>query len=256
MNFFKKEIYLTVITNEKRRYMEEKRLLIIRGWRSKKEHWKKVIEKLENNGFEVISPDPPGFTERLPLKKPWKVDDYKDWFLNYTSKKGWEEFDVLGHSFGGAVAVKLAKSEPKKVKRLILVAPALFGTKSPKTVIFYIIAKLIQPFFCLPIFRKKSAKIKKKLSLLGIKEYYFEKGVMGKTLRNLSKENFKKILPFISQETLIIWGKDDKSISPKYAKKIKKILNKAKLIIFQNTGHHPHINIPEKFSETIIKFLK
>lgn len=233
-----------------------KKILIIRGWKSKKKNWRKTIEILEKNGFEVLSPNLPGFTKKLPLKKPWRIDDYKNWLIDYLEDKDWAKFNVLGHSFGGAIAIKIAKEKPEKVEKIVLVAPAIFGTKSFKNIIFYIIARVINFFISLPIFKNNSQKIKKKLSLYGIKEYYFERGVMAKTLKNLSKEDFKEDLKNIYQDTLIVWGRRDRSVSIKYAKKLKKFLKNSKLLILKEIGHHPQIEKPKEFTEIIIKFLK
>ncbi len=231
------------------------KILIIRGWRSKESHWEKVKNVLISIGFKVLSPDLPGFNEEK-LKTPMTIDDYAEWLLKYSLKEGWDKFILIGHSFGGAVAAKFVAKYPKRVKKLILVAPAVWGIKSLKNIFYYILAKLIKPIFIIPHFNKNKSRTKKRLSSFGIKDYYFESGVLAKTLRNLSKEDFKKVLENIKIETLIMWGGKDEKISVKYVKEIKKRIKKSKIIIFPKAGHKPYLETSEEFLKEIINFIK
>lgn len=234
-----------------------KKILIIRGWRSKKEHWQETKEIFQKEGFEVLIPDLPGISQEAEeIKKPWSVDDYKDWILKYTKDKGWLKFNLIGHSFGGAIATKLTSDCPEAVEKLILCAPAVVGTKSPKTILFYLTAQAARTVFFLPPLKDNFSKIKEKLSSRGVKDYYFESGVRKKILKKNAKENHKKNLKKINKETLILWGARDDKISSKYATKIKELIPKSRIIIFPKIKHSPHRENSKEFSETIINFVK
>ncbi|MDD5552205.1 MAG: alpha/beta hydrolase [Candidatus Pacebacteria bacterium] len=235
--------------------MDKKRLLIVRGWSSKREHWREAINFLEERGFEILLPDLPGVNDGKHEKKPWTVNDYKNWILRITEKKNWDNFNLLGHSFGGTVAVKFAADLPNKIENLILSSPAVAGSKSLRTILFYITAQTTKSVFSLPVLRKKFPKIKEKLSARGIKDYYFESGTRKKTLKGVAKENHRENLGRIKVKTLILWGSDDDSISPKYAQEIKKIIPNSKIIIFPSVKHHPHRESLNEFAEEIINFI-
>lgn len=236
--------------------VDTKKILIIRGWRSKKEHWQKTKEAFETRGFEVLMPALPGVSEEGErIEKPWSIDDYKKWLFNFTENKRWNNFNLLGHSFGGAVSVKFSACYPEKVEKLILCSPAIVGIKSLRSISIFIIAQIIKIFFRLPFLRKFFPKIKKRLSRGRFRDYYFEGGVMRKTLSNLSKEKYENLLKKIRAKTLIIWGEKDDRISVKYSKRIKNDIKDARLIIFPLVKHNPHREKPEEFVSEIIKFL-
>ena len=84
-------------------------LLILHGWGSKYDRWKKVGELLQEN-FKAIIPDLPGFGKSQELSEPWNLDDYVEWVFEFSDllpelKNG---FYLLGNSFGGSVAVKFS----------------------------------------------------------------------------------------------------------------------------------------------------
>lgn len=234
-----------------------KRILIVRGWRSKKEHWKKTKDILGKEGFEVLLPDLPGISEEGgDIEKAWSIDDYKNWILKYVENHGWKKFNILGHSFGGAIVTRIASDCPEKVDKLILCAPAVFGAKSLKTILLYLTAQTANSVFSLPRMRKRFPAVKKKLFARGVHHYYFDKGTRKKILKKAAKENHKDYLQKINQKTLILWGEEDEKIPSKYAQSIKDIIPKSKIVIFPKVDHSPHKKIPKEFSQEIIRFIK
>jgi len=59
----------------------------------------------------------------------------------------------------------------------------------------------------------------------------------------------------ISIPTLIIWGKDDISISYKFGERLHKDINNSKLVIVPNTGHMPQEEKPKRTLILIDRFL-
>jgi pimeloyl-ACP methyl ester carboxylesterase len=53
--------------------------------------------------------------------------------------------------------------------------------------------------------------------------------------------------------TLIIWGRNDKLIPVRYAKKFK--IPNSKIVIFDHCGHYPYIEKIDEFVRLILKFL-
>jgi pimeloyl-ACP methyl ester carboxylesterase len=53
--------------------------------------------------------------------------------------------------------------------------------------------------------------------------------------------------------TLIIWGRNDKLIPVRYAKKFK--IPNSKIVILDHCGHYPYIEKIEEFVRLILKFL-
>jgi lipase len=62
---------------------------------------------------------------RSPWAPPWHLEQHVADVLATLDALGLDRLPVLGHSFGGAIAVHLARTAPERVERLVLLDPAL-----------------------------------------------------------------------------------------------------------------------------------
>ena len=60
----------------------------------------------------------------------------------------------------------------------------------------------------------------------------------------------------IKNETLIVWGDQDKSYNLEQIQTLEKNIVKSKLVIFKNCAHNVHLEQPDQFNKTIIDYLK
>jgi lipase len=75
--------------------------------------------------LRVVAPDLRGHG-RSEWEPPWRLDRHVEDVLGTVSALGIEEADWLGHSFGGRLALELAAAAPARVRRLVLLDPALW----------------------------------------------------------------------------------------------------------------------------------
>ena len=62
---------------------------------------------------------------RSPWNPPWRIEQHVADVLGVLDGLGLDRATVVGHSFGGAIAVHLARTAPERVERLVLLDPAL-----------------------------------------------------------------------------------------------------------------------------------
>lgn len=233
-------------------------VLILHGWGGSSDSWLKVQEKLSKQGFKVVVPDLPGFGKSITPKEPWHVSDYVDWvkfFVNYLDLK---DFYLIAHSFGGQVAVKFTILYPERVKKIIFCASAAIRPKPGlKTRIIFFVAKIGNAVFS-PRYltRFKDAARNFLYVFLRHRDYAKAQGTMKETIKKVLEEDLLLELPKIKKETLILWGDNDKLVPIKHAYIYKENIKSSKMEIFPRVGHSPHLEIPEKLAETIVKFLK
>lgn len=232
------------------------RLLILHGWGSNSERWQKVKELLEKEGIEVLIFDLPGFGKIFSPPNPWTRDDYIGWVFQKIKEKNWEKFNLLGHSFGGGLAVKIVANFSEKIEKLILLSPAIIQRKSIKTHLFYWIAFLGKKIFSLPrlkIFFPLAQKLIYKLA--DARDYYLADSTMKETMKIIAKENLEIFLEKIKTPTLIIWGEKDDVLPLEDAYKLKERIKGAKLKIVPKAKHSPYLEAPEKLAEIISQFI-
>ncbi len=236
---------------------KEKNLLILHGWGSNSLRWQRVKELLEEKGIKVLVLDLPGFGITPSPPRPWGKDDYINWILQKTKEKNWAKFNLLGHSFGGGLAVKMATENPEVIEKLILCAPAIIKRKSIKTYLFYGIASLGKKIFSL-LDLKGFYPLGQKLiyKLAGTRDYYLADGIMKETMKKIGKEDLEGLLEKIKIPTLILWGKKDDVLPIKDAYRIKEKIRDSELKIISGVKHSPHREAPEELVENILNFLQ
>lgn len=227
------------------------KLIILHGWQSSKEKWEKVKTILQEQQ-EIIIPDLPGFKKEMQLERVWDLDDFIEWFEKFSLDKG--KFFLLGHSFGGRMAIKFAIKHPDKVKALILVdsagiIPDIKHKNLTKHIVF------LQKISFLPFygfFRKMFYKY-----ILRTTDFVEAQKVpyLAETFKNVIVEDLVKDFSKIKVPVFIIWGDKDKLTPVSDAYIMNKEIENSKMEIFKNIGHSPHIEIPEILAEKIQEYI-
>ncbi len=98
-------------------------VVLLHGWALAQHTYRKVIEEIAEQGCMVIAPSMPGFGGSGDLQgDAFSISGYAKWVADLLDVLEIEEPAVLvGHSFGGGVAIKLAHDMPKRVRSLVLV---------------------------------------------------------------------------------------------------------------------------------------
>jgi pimeloyl-ACP methyl ester carboxylesterase len=80
------------------------------------------VQPLVEAGFSIAAPDLPGYGGSPPLDPDgYAVPALATLIAELTASLGWERFDLVGHSWGGAIACRLAATRPELVASLVLV---------------------------------------------------------------------------------------------------------------------------------------
>ncbi|MDP2930325.1 MAG: alpha/beta hydrolase [bacterium] len=235
--------------------MDRQTILILHGWGRGNFSWQKTKQILEKNSFLVFVPDLPGFGQEPPPEKPWAIDDYLEWMNKYINKNGLTEFFLLGHSFGGRLAIKLAVRYPEKLKGLILVSAAgLESEKSIQEISVSILAPYFKKLSFLPgyqLFRKLFYRF-----ILKKTDYLRAKGIMKEVFKKVIREDLGLVLEKIFTPTLIIWGDNDKTLPLSEGQMMNRKIKNSQLEIMKGIDHTPQIEAPELLAQKIIEFIK
>jgi len=232
-------------------------LLILHGWGSNSGRWQRVTDLLRKQEIEALVLDLPGFGIVSSPKRPWTRDDYINWIFQKAKERNWEKFNLLGHSFGGGLSVKIAVAFPEKVEKLILCAPAIIRRKRLKTYLFYQLAHIGKKIFSFSGLKKLEPYAQRLIyKLAGSRDYYVADGVMKETMKKLGDENLEDLLAKIKAPTLIIWGKKDDVLPLRDAQELKEKIEGAELKIISEAKHSPHREAPEELAEIISQFVK
>jgi pimeloyl-ACP methyl ester carboxylesterase len=98
-------------------------VVLLHGWALGQHTYRDVIMRIAEQGCRVVAPSMPGFggTADLPDDR-FSLFGYARWVVDLLDTIGIDEQAVvIGHSFGGGVAIRLAHDHPARVRSLVLV---------------------------------------------------------------------------------------------------------------------------------------
>lgn len=97
---------------------EKPALLLIHGFPSSSESFRRVIDPLARHYF-VIAPDLPGFGTSAPIERP-SFSRFADILDVLLSRLGTESFHLYLHDYGAAAGFHLATRAPHRIRSLII----------------------------------------------------------------------------------------------------------------------------------------
>ena len=212
------EIFYKYVDNAK-----NSTLLILHGWGCSHESLFFCSEFIKN--FNLLYVDFPPFGNSSKNLQDWTIFTYVHMICSLCEKLKIEKFSVLGHSFGGRVAILLAALNKTKFGNLVLVDSA--GIKPKRTFSWYVAV----------LKYKIRKKLGKDVSSYGSSDYRVLDENMKKVFCNIVNTHLDDFLPQIRAKTLIVFGKEDKTTPIYMAKKLHKGLRNSKLVLLSNAGH-------------------
>jgi pimeloyl-ACP methyl ester carboxylesterase len=224
--------------------------------------WYPSINSISKN-FQVLAPDIVGYGESDKPDAPYNRPYFSKWLKDFLKELKISKAHIVGLSQGGAIALQFAIDNPEMVNKLVLVDSAGLGAKVSFWPLIGTIwmnsfpssmANRFNSRYILhnPINRDPNHS-NYSIAVLKYKggKNAFKQG-RGTAVSKISEELLKQI----QNETLIIWGKDDKLFSVKYGETAAKIIPNAKLHLIQDAGHLPLMDQPEIFNKILGDFLK
>jgi pimeloyl-ACP methyl ester carboxylesterase len=228
-------------------------LIILHGWGASKKIMQPLARMLAfHHDCYVI--DLAGFGESSEPPFAWKIDDYADSIQAWADHIGLLKFDLLAHSFGGRITLKLLTRPWSKehVQNVLITGGA--GMKPRRSASFYAkkyVAKILKAPFNLDWLRATST-----WKSLGSSEYAVLSGVMRETFVHSVTEYLEPTLPKISHSVLLLWGENDDATPLYQAQRMEKGLAEAALVVMDGCGHYAFLDKPKQFVAIAEAYLK
>jgi lipase len=98
-------------------------LLALHGVTGHGARWQKFAEQYLTD-YRVIAPDLRGHGQSLAVP-PWTLEQHAADLLELIDSYRLDSVAVMGHSFGGAIALHLSRLAPQRIQKLLLLDPAI-----------------------------------------------------------------------------------------------------------------------------------
>jgi pimeloyl-ACP methyl ester carboxylesterase len=236
-----------------------KPLLHLHGWGSDSKVMLPTAKQLQDIRKSYLV-DFPGFGRSPEPTSAWDIDNYADLIEKFITENLLEEsIDLIAHSFGARVALKLL-TRPKvssKIDKVVFTGAAGLKPKRSTSYYFkkYTAKTLKMPFNLLPKnLREKGLHSLRQTSLwksLGSSDYQKLSGVMRETFVACVNEHLDYLVPKVEHEILLVWGKNDIATPLYQGKQLEKLLKESALVTIQGAGHYAFLDKPKQFASIL-----
>lgn len=190
-------------------YKKPNTILVLHGWGCSINYMIQFKKEIHSSNLLFI--DLPGFGNNPHLISPFNITDFSNTIITFLQTHNFDINYIVGHSFGGKIAILIAKQ--LKIKCLFLIAPSIFHKR--RFIIYYLKIYFYK-------IAKKIKLSKKVLNMFGSKDYKELNPVMKRTMSLVINEDITLLLESLKTPMVVFFGDKDK-VTPLYLyKKIKK----------------------------------
>lgn len=217
-------------------------IVLLHGWGVDSKIFSSLVETFPQRNFLTL--DFPPFGESDKNIPDWNIFTYVGMFMSLCDHLHIDKCDILGHSFGGRIAMITSVVKRSLVHSCILVDSA--GMKPKRKMKYYMnICKY-----------KLYKKLGKDTTKFGSSDYKSLSPEMKKTFNSIVNLNLEDYAKKMNVKTLLIWGEKDKETPIYMAKRLNKCIKGSTLKIIDGAGHFPFLDCPLEFYKIFDEFLE
>ncbi|MCL4360120.1 alpha/beta hydrolase [Patescibacteria group bacterium] len=234
-----------------------KTILILHGWGLSGAVFAPLGRTLETAGYTVLAPDLPGFGRSPMPEHPLTLGEYAEYVHLFLREKHVAKPVVIGHSFGGRVALRYQEMFAGGLSALILSgAPGYTPVPRKKLQIFIFIAKVGKFIFSLPMLSVVQNQLRLwYYYLVGARDFYRAEGVMRDTFKVIVQEELEECMRAVRVPAALIWGEEDTICPVAIARRMQRVIRGSELIILEHANHSVPFRQPALFAKTVEAFL-
>ena len=243
-------------------------VILIHGLDGSTEDWRNIIPVLSSD-FHVVAFDLPGFGKSdkgNQIYSPTRYAKLVQFLVNHYFKD--KPYDVIGHSMGGAIALRFASTRPLQFNRLVLIDAA--GILHAQVITKFQAGSMIEKASGFEQTRGFTERFSRKLLELAERMPISPEAIVhnahgrGLVLQgdpstiaalNLADEDFSEAIASVTAPTLIIWGDKDPVAPLRTGMVLATRMPKAYMEIVYDSGHVPMEDQPNKVNSLISKHL-
>ena len=261
-------------------------VLLLHGRNFPSSYWAPVIRTLADAGYRVVVPDQIGFGKSSKPAADLHFDTLARNTIALLDSLHVARADIVAHSLGGMLAVRIARAYPDRVARLLLTAPIgledyrLYVPPTPTEKILENEDKLTADGYRKQLETNYSLKlppdqitpfIDARFNIKGASDYPRWLRAFVSSAQMIYREPVAHEIPQITLPTLFVMGSDDhnapgrpnapEALRPQMghnaelAQALAARMPDARAEVIPNTGHLAFLEAPRKFNELMLTFL-
>lgn len=206
-------------------------VVALHGWGRNRQDWSATLQ-----GYDALALDLPGFGATPPPETGWTTMQYAEWVTEVL--EGLDRPVLVGHSFGGRIAVKVGATRPELVRGLVLTGVPLLRPQATG-------AKPAWQYRLVRTLHKRGLVGEDRMEAwrrrYGSADYVAAQGVMREVLVKAVGEDYTHELERIRTHKLpvaMVWGEHDTAAKTEMARTARDLLgDEADLTVVDGSAH-------------------
>ncbi len=262
-------------------------LILLHGWGGSSRYWHSTMAAMSDSHTSYAL-DLPGYGQSPSMVRASSAARMAELVIAFADALGLAQFDLNGHSFGGAVACYIAARHPERVRRLILTCYGLMATEVEQLLVesiyintyplveaIYPWLGLLQPWEDASKLLLATTSLNPVLLYAAVRPFFFDvptnmamvrigyneflfmdqRTSLASTL-SLGDPQLAVATHAIRQPTLLIGAQQDAIVLPGRLIRTAQVLPHSKLVWIELCGHAPMIERPDVYEQLVREFLQ
>ena len=227
------------------------RLLALHGWARSHRDFDAVVAGDGPGPLPALALDLPGFGASPPPPAAWGAEAYAQLVGSVLDEMG-SPVVVLGHSFGGRVALHLAVQRPDVVRALVLTGAPMLHPLGRRThvALAYRVTRRLHSLRLVSADAMEAARQR-----FGSADYRAAQGVMREVLVRAVNETDEVQLDSVRCPVHLVWGGDDTAAPLEVAERALTRLALGELSVHPGVGHLTPLLIPSALRAAVVSCL-
>ncbi|HVH94784.1 MAG TPA: alpha/beta fold hydrolase [Nocardioidaceae bacterium] len=253
-------------------------LLLLHGLGCDHTTWLPVIATLSRR-FTVIAPDLLGHGQSAKPRADYSLGGYANGMRDLLTVLGIDKVTVVGHSFGGGVAMQFAYQFPERTERMVLVAPGGLGPEVTAAIRAVTLPGFQQAMglLTLPGVRQLTQTTLRTLAASGVsaaRDLDEVAEIVGSFRDPQARAAIRHVVSAVvdwrgqivtmvdrayltqAMPMCVIWGTDDSVIPVRHARIVSELAPGATVELIADAGHFPHKDHPQRFVKLLEEFVR
>lgn len=229
-------------------------VVLLHGWGDDHTTFRRQFDTL-SQGFRVVALDLPGFGQTEPPESVWDLDNYVEFVSHFMAKLGLgAPAAIVGHSNGGALAIRgLATGQLQADKLILLAASGIRTGNSLKRTSLKIIAKVgkVATLWLPPAARRR---LRQKLYGVAGSDMLVAPALQ-ETFKRTVRQDVQADAGRLNLPTLLIFATADRAVPISHGQRYAELIKSSRLFTLEGSDHFLHQTASQQVNQQIKGFL-
>jgi pimeloyl-ACP methyl ester carboxylesterase len=253
-------------------------IVLIHGVAGRAEQWDQTVQLLADH-HTLVAPDLLGHGDSAKPRGDYSLGAHASGIRDLLVALDIERATVVGHSLGGGIAMQFAYQFPERCERLVLVSSGGLGGQVHPLLRAATLpgSEIVLPLLAHPRVLEIGSLIPRALGRVGLRTRV-DLTEMARGYQSLSNAEARnafihtgravidaggqrinasdRLYLASKMPSLIVWGRHDRIIPVEHARPAHELMPGSRLVLFDESGHFPHLDAPLRFARTLEAFVE